>query len=184
MTTTTLNKRWYIVHVQANCEKRVAGEIEKTFGAAPKLTGTLEEVFVPIEKAMEVKDGKKKEVERRFFPGYVLVRMAMNDDTWQAIKSIPKVTGFIGIGNRPSPVSDKEVAEVYKRIADGTVNTKGVVEFSVGDTVSVVDGPFASFNGNVDEVDETKRTVRVSISIFGRVNSVELTFQQVKKTEE
>ncbi len=176
--------RWYIVHVHSGQELSVAKKIELKFKGTDK-ESALEEIYVPVEKYTEVKNNERKELERRFFPGYVLVKVAMSDDSWQAIKSVPKVTGFLGAqkGAKPSPVRQKEIDEIKAKVEEGIVTSEGASEYVVGDTVSVVDGPFASFNGVIEEVFDEKRTVRLSVSIFGRVTPVELEFNQIRKED-
>ena len=174
--------RWYIVHVHSGQEIKVAKNIELKFKGTDK-EGFFEEIYVPIEKYTEVKNNERKELERRFFPGYVLVKVVMNDDSWQAIKSVPKVTGFLGAQNgaRPSPVPQKEIDEIKAKVEEGVITSEGTSEYCVGDTVSVIDGPFASFSGTIEDVSEAKRMARISVSIFGRVTPVELEFNQIRK---
>ena len=173
-------KRWYIVHAYSNFEKKVADEIRR--GAAQRnLSDLFEEIVVPTEKIVEVRRGRKVDAERKFFPGYVLVRMDMTDDAYHLIKNTPKVTGFLGADNKPMPISDKEAARILQQVEEGVERPKPSVHFEVGETVRVADGPFASFNGLVEEVDELRARLKVAVSIFGRATPVELEYGQVEK---
>lgn len=171
---------WYIVHAYSNFEKKVADAI--LAGAKDKgLSGLIEEVFVPTEEVTELRRGRKINTERRFFPGYVLVKMVMNDDTYHLIKETPKVTGFLGSGNKPMPVPQKEVDSIRGVMEDGEARPRSTVSFDVGESVRVTDGPFASFSGIVEDVDEDAERLKVAVSIFGRSTPVELEFTQVEK---
>lgn len=172
---------WYIVHTHSGSEKRVAQAIKEQ--AAKKDFGDkFEDIFVPIEKFVEVKKGKKVESERKFFPGYVMVKMEMNDETWQIVKNIPKVTGFLGGGgNKPQPISNNEAERIFKQVQEGIESPKHSVEFDVGDSVKIIDGPFDSFVGVIEEIDQEKNKLKVAVSIFGRSTPVELDFTQVEK---
>ncbi len=171
---------WYIVHAYSNFEKKVAESI--LMSAKDKgLDHLIEEVFVPTEEVTEVRRGRKINTERRFFPGYVLVKMTLNDDTYHLIKDTPKVTGFLGSGNKPMPVPQKEVDRIRGVIEEGEVRPRSTITFEVGESVRVTDGPFASFSGVVEEVDEETERVKVAVSIFGRATPVELEFTQVEK---
>ncbi|MEX6634148.1 transcription termination/antitermination protein NusG [Hyphococcus lacteus] len=172
---------WYIVHAYSNFEKKVAESI--LLSAKDKgLAHFIEELFVPTEDVTEVRRGRKINTERRFFPGYVLVKMVMNDDTYHLIKDTPKVTGFLGSGNKPMPVPQKEVDRIRGVIEEGEARPRSTITFDVGENVRVTDGPFASFSGIVEEVDEDAERVKVAVSIFGRATPVELEFTQVEKT--
>ncbi len=173
-------KRWYVIHAYSGFEKKVKSAIEERV----RLTGLskhFDEVLVPSEDVVELRKGKKVTSERKFFPGYVLVRMHLNDETWHLVNNIPKVTGFLGGGGRPQPLSDGEVDRILRQVQDGMEKPKPKVTFSVGENVRVIDGPFVSFNGLVEEVDEDKTRLKVSVSIFGRATPVELDFVQVEK---
>ena len=171
---------WYIVHAYSNFEKKVAESI--LLSAQDKgLSHFIEELFVPTEEVTEVRRGRKINTERRFFPGYVLVKMVMNDDTYHLIKDTPKVTGFLGSGNKPMPVPQKEVDRIRGVIEEGESRPRSTITFDVGENVRVIDGPFASFSGIVEEVDEDAERVKVAVSIFGRATPVELEFTQIEK---
>ena len=171
---------WYIVHAYSNFEKKVAESI-MTSAKDKNLDQFIEELFVPTEEVTEVRRGRKINTERRFFPGYVLVKMTLNDDTYHLIKDTPKVTGFLGSGNKPMPVPQKEVDRIRGVIEEGEARPRSTITFEIGESVRVTDGPFASFSGVVEEVDEETERVKVAVSIFGRATPVELEFTQVEK---
>ncbi|WP_193178753.1 transcription termination/antitermination protein NusG [Oricola nitratireducens] len=172
--------RWYIVHAYSNFEKKVAESIEEA-AKAKGLWGHFEQILVPTEKVIEVRRGRKVDSERKFFPGYVMVRANLTDDVFHLIKNTPKVTGFLGSDNKPMPISDKEADQILGQIQEGVERPKPSVSFEVGEQVRVSDGPFASFNGVVQEVDEERSRLKVEVSIFGRATPVELEFGQVEK---
>ena len=174
-------KQWYVVHAYSGYEKKVQAVLhERVLEAGMK--EQFGEILVPMEEVVEVKSGQKALSERKFFPGYVLVEMEMNDDTWHLVKSTPKVTGFIGgTSTKPTPITQKEVDNIVQQIKDGIEKPKPKVLFDVGESVRVKDGPFADFHGNVEEVNYDKSKIRVSVSIFGRSTPVELEFSQVEK---
>jgi transcriptional antiterminator NusG len=176
-----MSMRWYVVHAYSGQEKSIqAALVEriKRSGLAEKFG----EVLVPTEEVVEMKGGQKALSERRFFPGYILVQMEMTDDTWHLVKSTPKVTGFIGgTAMKPTPISDKEVQAILHQVQEGVEKPRPKVLFEVGESVRVTDGPFADFNGNVEEVNYEKSKIRVSVLIFGRSTPVELDFGQVEK---
>ena len=173
-------KKWYVVHAYSGFEKRVKSAIEERVRIEGK--GELfDEILVPSEEVVELRSGKKVTSERKFFPGYVLVKMEMNDATWHMVNQIPKVAGFLGGGGRPHPLSDQEVDKILLQVEVGMEKPKPKVSFAVGENVRVTDGPFVSFNGVVEEVDEDKTRLKVSVSIFGRATPVELDFVQVEK---
>jgi transcriptional antiterminator NusG len=142
---------------------------------------TIEEILVPTEEVVEVKDGKKKRSNRKFFPGYVLVKMEMSDDAWHVVRNTPKVTGFVGTGTNPVPLSEDEVARIVNQVSVAAEKPKPVLAFNVGESVRIVDGPFSNFTGNVEEVNEDRSTLKVMVTIFGRATPVELEFLQVEK---
>jgi transcription termination/antitermination protein NusG len=173
--------RWYVVHAYSGQEKSIQQALIERIrrsGMADKFG----EVLVPTEEVVEMKSGQKALSERRFFPGYILVQMEMTDDTWHLVKSTPKVTGFIGgTAMKPTPISDKEVANILHQVQEGVEKPRPKVLFEVGEAVRVTEGPFADFNGNVEEVNYEKSKIRVSVLIFGRATPVELDFGQVEK---
>jgi transcriptional antiterminator NusG len=173
-------KRWYVIHAYSNFEKKVAESIREQ-AKQRGLSDLFEEVLVPIEKVTEVRRGKKVDAERKFFPGYVLAKMDMTDEAFHLIKNTPKVTGFLGADNKPMAISDGEAARIIHQVQEGIVRPKPSVSFEVGEQVRVSDGPFASFNGVVEEVDEARSRLKVAVSIFGRATPVELEFGQVEK---
>ena len=172
--------RWYIVHAYSNFEKKVAESIREQ-AAQRNLSHKFEEILVPTENVVEVRRGRKVTSERKFFPGYVLVKCDLTDDIYHLIKNTPKVTGFLGADNKPMPISEAEADRIKGQVADGVEHPKSSVTFEIGETVRVADGPFASFNGVVEEVDEGRSRVKVAVSIFGRATPVELEFGQVEK---
>lgn len=177
-----MSKRWYVVHVYSGMEKSVHKAMLERIERAGLQT-SFGKVLVPSEEVVEMKGGQKSISERRIFPGYVLVEMDLTDETWHVIKNTPRVTGFLGgSGNRPTPISEKEVAKIMSQMEEGVEKPRPKVLFEVGEMVRVKDGPFADFNGNVEEVNYDKSKVRVSVAIFGRSTPVELDFSQVEKT--
>ena len=177
-----MSKRWYVVHVYSGMEKSVHKAMLERIERAG-LQHLFGQVLVPSEEVVESKGGQKSISERRIFPGYVLVEMDLTDESWHVIKNTPRVTGFLGgSGNRPTPISEKEVAKILSQMEEGNEKPRPKVLFEVGEMVRVKDGPFADFNGNVEEVNYEKSKVRVSVAIFGRSTPVELDFSQVEKT--
>ncbi|MFN3688016.1 transcription termination/antitermination protein NusG [Salinarimonas sp.] len=173
--------RWYIVHAYSNFENKVAQSL-KDQADQRGLAEKFEEILVPTEKVVEVRRGRKVDTERKFFPGYVLVKCEMTDEVYHLIKNTPKVTGFLGADKaKPMPIPDHEAERIKGQVAEGVERPKPSVHFEVGETVRVSDGPFASFNGVVEEVDESRSRVKVAVSIFGRATPVELEYAQVEK---
>ena len=174
-------KRWYVIHAYSNFEKKVAESIREQ-AKQRGLSDLFDDILVPIEKVTEVRRGKKVDAERKFFPGYVLARMDMTDEAFHLIKNTPKVTGFLGADNKPMAISDGEAARIMHQVQEGIERPKPSVSFEVGEQVRVSDGPFASFNGIVEEVDDARSRLKVAVSIFGRATPVELEFGQVEKS--
>ncbi|MCA6296211.1 MAG: transcription termination/antitermination protein NusG [Phenylobacterium sp.] len=172
--------KWYIVHAYSNFEKKVAEAIREQ-ARAQGLEDRFSDILVPTEDVVEVRRGRKVNAERKFFPGYVLVKMELTDEAYHLIKNTPKVTGFLGSQNKPQPVSEREVARIIGAIEEGVERPKPTITFEIGETVRVTDGPFASFNGSVEQVDEDRARLRVTVSIFGRATPVELEYGQVEK---
>ena len=174
--------RWYVVHAYSGMEKAVERNIIERINRAG-MQSKFGRILVPMEEVVEVKNGQKKTTERKFFPGYVLVEMVMDDDTWHLVKHTNKVTGFVGgAKNRPAPISEAEVMKIVNQMQEGTEKPRHKVEFVVGEFVRVKDGPFTDFNGSVEDVNYEKSKIRVSVTIFGRATPVELDFGQVEKT--
>ena len=172
--------RWYVIHVYSGFEKKVATAIREQ--AEQKGLGErFEEILVPTEEVVEVKRGAKVSSERKFFPGYVLIKMDLDDETWHLVKNTAKVTGFLGGRGRPSPISENEAARIMRQVQEGIERPKPSITFEIGEQVRVSDGPFTSFNGVVEDVDEEKSRIKVAVSIFGRATPVELEFTQVEK---
>ncbi|MDE2335819.1 MAG: transcription termination/antitermination protein NusG [Alphaproteobacteria bacterium] len=176
-----MTKRWYVLHVYSGFEKKVAASIKET-AEKRGLDQFIEEVMVPTEEVVEVRRGQKVNAERKFFPGYVLVKMEMNDDAWHLVKNTPKVTGFLGGGgSRPSPITETEAQRLLQQVVEGAERPRPSITFDIGEQVRVCDGPFNSFNGTVEEIDEDRSRLKVLVSIFGRSTPVELEFTQVEK---
>ena len=173
--------KWYIVHAYSNFEKKVAESIRDQ-AKQHNLEDAFSEILVPTEDVIEIRRGRKINAERKFFPGYVLVKMNLSDEAFHLIKNTPKVTGFLGSGSKPMPVSEKEVQRIVGAIEEGVERPKPTIRFDLGEKVKVTDGPFASFDGVVESVDEDRARLRVSVSIFGRATPVDLEYGQVEKT--
>ena len=174
--------QWYVVHAYSGMEKAVERNIVERINRAGMQT-KFGRFLVPTEEVVEIKNGQKKTTERRFFPGYVLVEMVMDDETWHLVKHTNKVTGFVGgAKNRPAPISEEDVQKIVNQMQVGTDKPRHKVEFEIGEYIRVKDGPFTDFNGTVEEVNYDKNKVRVSVTIFGRATPVELEFSQIEKT--
>lgn len=174
-------KRWYVVHVFSGSEKKVAQAIREQ-AVAYGQADAIEEVLVPTEEVVEVRRGARVNTERKFFPGYILIKMELTDQAWHIVNSHNRVTGFLGAGNKPMPISDAEAERLIKQLAEGVERTHADVSFEIGEWVRVAEGPFASFKGLVEEVDEDKSRLKVTVSIFGRSTPVDLEFSQVEKS--
>ena len=175
-------KRWYIVHAYSNFEKKVAESLREQANARG-LGDKFDDILVPTEKVTEVRRGHKIDTERKFYPGYVLVKCELTDEVYHLIKNTPKVTGFLGADkSKPIPIPDREAEHILQQVQEGIERPKPSITFEVGEQVRVADGPFASFNGTVEEVDDGRSRLKVAVSIFGRATPVELEFGQVEKT--
>ena len=175
-------KRWYIVHTYSNFEKKVMESLKEQ-ATQKGLQDFFEQVIVPTEEVVEIRRGRRIKSERRFFPGYVLAKIDLTDEVFHLIKNTPKVTGFLGSGSKPVPISDAEANRILNQVAEGIEKPKATIHFEVGEQVRVAEGPFASFNGQVEEVDEERSRLKVAVSIFGRPTPVELEYGQVEKVK-
>jgi len=173
-------KKWYIVQSHSNFENKVAGLIKEGAEKA-KISEKIDQIVVPTHDITEVKRGKRVQRKRKYFPSYILVKMEMNKELYHMIKNIQKVTGFLGTAGAPVPVSDKEIDKILGQIKDGVAQPKSAIEYNIGEKVQVIDGPFASFTGLVEDIDEEKLRLKVSVSIFGRPTPVDLEYNQVEK---
>ena len=172
--------RWYVIHVYSGFEKKVSESIEEQVRQAG-LEAEVDQVLVPMEEVVELRRGAKVNAERKFFPGYVLMRMEISDEVWHLVKNTPKVTDFLGAQGRPTPIPDREANRILHQVKEGVERPKPSVTFEIGEEVRVCDGPFNSFNGFVEDVDEDRARLKVSVSIFGRATPVELEYAQVEK---
>jgi len=172
--------RWYVLHAYSGYEKKVADSI---MDQAKKLgiKEHIEEISVPTQNIVEVKRGVRVNTERKIFPGYILIKMDLNDDTWHIIKTTPKLSGFLGNKGKPIPISNSEAKRISQQVVDGVEKTRPAIMYDVGEQVKVIDGPFASFNGEIEQIDEEKARLRVAVSIFGRSTPVDLDYSQVEK---
>ncbi len=172
--------RWYVLHAYSGYEKKVADSI---VDQADKLgvKDHIEDISVPTQNIVEVKRGVRVNTERKIFPGYILIKMHLNDDTWHIIKTTPKLSGFLGNKGKPIPISNDEAKRISQQVVDGVEKTRPAVMYDVGEQVKVIDGPFASFNGEIEQIDEDKARLRVAVSIFGRSTPVDLDYSQVEK---
>lgn len=175
-----MTKKWYIVQAYSGFELKIAESLREQI-RSNSMEDLFEEVLVPMEEVVEVRRGQKVNAARKFFPGYVLVKMELTDDSYHLVNNTPKVTGFLGTANRPRPISDAEAGRILHQVQEGVDRPKPSITFEIGEQVRVSDGPFASFNGHVEEVDEERTRLKVSVSIFGRATPVELEYTQVEK---
>ncbi len=175
-----MTARWYVIHVHSGFENKVAQSIREQ-AAQKGLDGHYEEVLVPTEEIVRIRRGAKVAADRKFFPGYVLIKMEMSDRTWHLVKDTPKVTGFLGARGKPSPISESEAQRILRQVQEGVERPKPSITFDLGEQVRVSDGPFTSFNGTVEEIDEERARLKVAVSIFGRPTPVELEYAQVEK---
>ena len=175
-----MSHRWYVVNTHSGFEKKVAQAITEQ-SQRKGLAEYFSQVLVPMEEVIEVRRGKKINAERKFFPGYILINMDMTDESWHLVKDTPKVTGFLGSSGKPSPISKEEAQAILSQVQEGVDKPKRSVIFEVGETIRVADGPFASFNGVVEDIDEEKERLKIAVSIFGRSTLVELGYGQVDK---
>ena len=173
-------KRWYVVHVFSGSEKKVCQSIEEQI-ISKDMGSLIEEVLVPTEEVVEIRRGAKVQSEKIFFPGYILIKMEMNDETWHMIKAQSKVTGFLGGKGKPVAISETEANRLIEQISEGIDRPRSSVVYEIGEEVRVSDGPFQSFNGLVEEIDEDKSRLKVAVSIFGRSTPVDLEYSQVEK---
>jgi transcriptional antiterminator NusG len=176
----TVEKQWYIVHTYSGFEAKVKESLTQR-AEAMGMAEVIEEILIPTEEVVEVREGKKTRSTRKFFPGYVLVKMTMSDEAWHVVRNTPKVTGFVGTGNKPVPLREDEVSRIVDQISVAAEKPKPKFEFRIGETVRIVDGPFSNFTGQVEEINEDRSTLKVMVTIFGRATPVELEFLQVER---
>ena len=173
-------KRWYVVHVYSGFEKKIANHIKEQ-AAQKGLSDHFEEILVPSEEVTEVRRGRKVNAERKCFPVYVLVKMELTDEAWHLVKDAPRVTGFLGTRNKPSPITAAEADRIMKQAQEGVERPRSALTFEIGEQIRVADGPFTSFTGTIEEVDDERQRLKVSVSIFGRSTPVDLEYTQVEK---
>ena len=173
-------KKWYVVNVYSGLEEHIKRLIFEQ-AAKAGVSSMFGEILVPVEKVIEQKKGERQEVSKQFFPGYILVQMELTDDTWHLVRSIPRVAGFLGSRGKPQPISAAEVERIVKKVEDSANSSRQSIIYEIGDAVTVCDGPFTSFQGVIDEVDQEKERVKVAVSIFGRSTNVDLSFSQIEK---
>ena len=175
-----IESRWYVLHAYSGYEKKVADSIVEQSNKLG-ISKFIEEVSVPTQNIIEVKRGTRVNTERKFFPGYILIKMVLNDDTLHIIKNTPKLSGFLGAQGNPTPISNGEVKRIIKQMIDGKEKPRPSIDYEIGEQIKVIDGPFASFTGEIENVDEDKARLKIAVSIFGRSTPVELAFSQVEK---
>ena len=173
--------KWYIIHTHSGFESKVVALVKEEI-KKKNLVENFDDFLIPTQKTLEIKKGKKIEGEKKFYPGYILIKMIMNDDTWHLVKKISKVSGFLGAANKPVPLRKEEAERILGQIKEGGESVVPTISFEIGETVKVSDGPFASFNGVVEEVDSDRSRLKVAVSIFGRATPVELEYTQVEKS--
>ena len=177
-----MNKtRWYVIHAYSGFEHKVAESIKEQ-ASKLGLSEMIDDISVPTQEVIEVKRGARISTEKKFFPGYILIKMIMNDDTWHLVKNTPKVSTFLGSKGMPIPISNTEAAKISEQVLQGIQKPRPSVEFEIGEGIKVIDGPFASFDGMIEQIDEDKSRIKVAVSIFGRSTPVELEYSQVEKT--
>ena len=172
--------RWYVLHAYSGYEKKVAENIVEQSNKLG-ISQFIEEVSIPTQNIVEVKRGTRVNTERKFFPGYILIKMVLNDDTLHVIKNTPKLSGFLGSKGKPSPISNAEANRITEQVIEGAENPRPSIIYEIGEQIKVIDGPFASFNGQIEQIDEEKARLKVAVSIFGRPTPVELEYSQVEK---
>ncbi len=175
-----MTNRWYVLHAYSGYEKKVADTILEQ-ASKIGISDQIEEISVPTQNIVEVKRGVRVNTERKIFPGYILIKMDLNDDTWHIIKNTPKLSGFLGSKGKPVPISNDEAKRISQQVIDGVEKSRPAIMYDVGEQVKVIDGPFASFNGEIEHIDEEKARLRVAVSIFGRSTPVDLEYSQVEK---
>lgn len=175
-----MSKRWYVLHVYSGFEQKISDAIQEQ-ARKQGLEDFFGDILVPTEEVVEVRKGQRVNAERKFFPGYVLIQMEMDDRAWHLVRNVPKVTGFLGGGKKPIPMTEKEAQQLIKQLQEGVDRPRPSVTYDIGEEVKVTDGPFASFTGVVEEIDEEKQKLKVTVSIFGRATPVELEYSQVDK---
>ena len=173
-------KKWYVVHTQTGSEEKVKKSLENKI-ASSAIKDSIDKIIIPTEQISEIKSGKKRISQRKFFPGYLLVEMDLTDESWYLVKTTPGITGFIGLGKKPSPISEDEVESILKKTQETQVKPSPKITFEKGESVRVIEGPFTNFNGTIDDIHPERGKIKVGVSIFGRVTPVELEYWQVEK---